>query len=107
MKQKNIEITTSTKFDKPSLEKPHHVDSNGTQKIWRFKNGFGASVVQFDGSYGNRLNDWELAIIKFDKEGDYRITYDTKITSDVIGYLSLKEVEKLLVKIKAIKGETK
>ncbi len=99
-------ITESTDFEKPSLERPHQVGS-GTQKVWRFKNGYGASVVQFKtlfgsfGSYTDNKDEWELAVIKFSKDG-FNLTYKTKITDDVIGHLSKEEVEKLLIKIKKL-----
>ena len=107
-------ITESTKFNKPSLERLHAVcqeGGSGTQKIWRFKNGFGASVVQFKtfygsvGSYTSGNNEWELAVIKFD-EGGFSLNYKTKITEEVIGHLSPEEVEKKLEMIKKLKSNS-
>jgi len=101
-----IKITESTKIDEPSLEQEHPV-GEGIQKIWRFKNGYGASVVRFKigeiyGSYTSNEKEWELAVIKFNKKGDWDITYKTEITDDVIGHLTDDEVEKLLRRIKSL-----
>ena len=92
------------------------------------KNGFGASVVQFEmptlpslnktmlglcaenssfGSYTNNWDEWELAVIKFDDLNDskvFDIVYDTGITEDVIGHLKEKDVIKLLEEIKKLKS---
>ena len=85
----------------PLSEKTHPV-GNGVQKLYRFENNYGASVVQFDGSYGSRSGLWELAVIKYDGE-EYGICYDTPITDDVISRLSLSEVQKILVEIRDLK----
>ncbi len=54
---------------------------------YRFRNGLGASVVHHENSY-----DRELAVIKFGpivdgNAWDFDLTYDTTITSDVVGYI--------------------
>jgi hypothetical protein len=77
---------------KPIAERTHF---DGTQKLYRFPNGFGASVVRNSLSYGGQAGLWELAVVCF--EGD------TEITSDVLGYLSEAKVEKILRKIEQIK----
>lgn len=74
------------------------------QKIYRFPNGFGASVIRFWGSYGYDKGLWELAVIKFtSKEGEevleWDIRYDTPLTDDVLGHLTWDEVETTLQKI--------
>lgn len=101
-------------FNNPTLEREHPLSkeglSFGTQKIWRFKNGYGASVIQLKvgntfGSYTSNEKEWELAVIKFNSEDieDFKLVYDTPITNDVIGHLSKKEVVKILEKIKKLK----
>lgn len=91
----------------PVVTRPHNVDPSGTYKIYRFPNGFGASVVKFAHSYGGRSGLWELAVVKFkgDEIFDYNLTYSTPITDDVIGYLTLDAVEKLLDQIEALPAE--
>ena len=71
----------------PMMERELH---GGVQKVYRFQNGFGASVVRHDYSYGGDDRDWELAVLVFYSEDneDWSLTYETEITDDVIGYLS-------------------
>ena len=57
----------------------------GQQCIVQFSNGYGASIVKGEHTYGGK---------------DGHITYDTPITNDVLGYLSEEDVEKILTDIK-------
>jgi hypothetical protein len=41
--------------------------NGGVQKEYRFDNGYGASVIQHNYSYGNEQGLWELAVIKWDE----------------------------------------
>ncbi|MEZ7525903.1 hypothetical protein [Burkholderia vietnamiensis] len=75
----------------------------GEQKLYRFENGFGASVVRHEFSYGSDDGRWELAVIKFDGD-DWYIEYGTEITDDVIGHLDWDEVEDLLSRINALQS---
>ena len=72
----------------------------GVQLIFGFGNGFGASVVMHSGSYGGNKGLWELAVLN--KGG---LTYDTDITSDVIGRLTFAEVVDYLDKISKLDKE--
>ena len=74
---------------------------NGVQALVFFNNGFGASVVKSDFSYGGKEGLYELAVIMGD-EDVWEITYDSGVTIDVLGYLSEDEVEKFLNKIESI-----
>jgi hypothetical protein len=77
--------------------KPHpHVD--GVISRIQFDNGYGASVVKHDFSYGGKDGLYELAVI--DTKGD--LTYSTPVTSDVEGYLSEDDVTKLLEQIQQL-----
>ena len=67
----------------------------GEQVRVRFPNGYGASAVRHEFSYGGRDGKWELAVL--DRQG--HLTYDTPITSNVIGWLDDDEVIDLLRKI--------
>ncbi|HEJ2443633.1 hypothetical protein [Burkholderia multivorans] len=82
----------------PYLERPLN---GGTQKLYRFENGFGASVVQHAYSYGRDAGQWELAVIRFDGD-EWDLEYGTEITDDVIGRLDWDEVEDLLSRISAL-----
>lgn len=79
---------------------PYEVNerNGGIQRIYKFDNGFGASVVTVPFTYGGLQGKYELAVIRF--QGDaWEITYDTLITNDVIGHLSPSDVDDLLKKI--------
>ena len=66
------------------------------QCIVQFPNGYGASIVQGEHTYGGKDGLYELAV--FGEDG--HITYDTPITDDVLGYLTEQDVEDTLNKIK-------
>lgn len=75
------------------------IDYNGGVCLtYKFKNGYGASVIKHKGSYGNKQGLWELAVTGAD--GD--ITYHTPITQDVIGYLTEEKVETILEEIQEL-----
>jgi hypothetical protein len=80
------------------------------QKIYRFENNLGASVVCHENSYGGKQGLWELALIKFkenDPDPETWEFYHHEITHhDVVGWLSQIEVEELLEKIKALPAPT-
>jgi len=67
----------------------------GKQAIIYFNNGYGASIVCSMFSYGGKKGQFELAVLL----SDGSITYDTKITNDVLGFLSENEVEEVLKSI--------
>jgi len=75
--------------------------NGGVQKLYRFDNGYGASVVRHEFSYGHERGLWELAVIDFSVEDDdnWVIDYTTPITNDVLGYLSDEDVNRNLKKI--------
>ena len=75
------------------IETNKHMD--GIQKVYQFPNGYGASVIKHDYSYGGKSGLWELAVLN---EGE--LDYSTDITEDVIGHLAWEQVEKLLESIK-------
>ena len=62
---------------------------NGWQKVFNFPNGFGASIVNHDMSYG-----LELALLY-----DGNLVYHPKITMDVIGGLTPCRARNVLKKI--------
>jgi len=67
----------------------------GYQELYRFPNGFGASVVNHKYSYG-----LELAVIKWDNQtGDFTLRYDTPITGDVLRYIDEDELYSVLERI--------
>ena len=81
----------------PTHEIPSH---GGVQKIYKFPNGYGASVIQYEYSYGWEEGLWELAVIKTnDAWKSWELCYETPITSDVIGRCTESEINELLNKI--------
>lgn len=75
--------------------------NGGIQKIYQFRNNYGASVVKHYFSYGHEDDLWELAVMYF--EGPKRhICYTTHITDDVLGYLTDEDVLNTLEQIKAL-----
>ena len=80
----------------PMLEREAN---GGVQKIYKFDNGYGASVIRSDYSYGGSSGLWELAVLKFDDDGDWSLNYSTDITDDVLGYLEWDKVEETLKEI--------
>lgn len=92
--QNRIVNKAITEFD--GLKWNEENDMGTKQALVQFPNGYAASVVKGPYTYGGRDGLYELAVL--DSRGN--ITYDTPITSDVVGYLSPDEVNELLVKIK-------
>lgn len=76
--------------------KPHP-----TAKMF-FDNGYGVSVVRFNGSYTSNDSEWELAVL-FGTPDNWEITYNTSITDDVIGHLSDIEVTEIMKQVQQLK----
>ncbi|MGH2326547.1 hypothetical protein ACQ7EN_08090 [Leuconostoc lactis] len=75
------DITFSEKFKQFSLQG----EMDG-QTLYKFPNGFGASVIFHSGSYGYEQGLCEIGVI--DWLGDkWMLTYSTSVTDDVIGFL--------------------
>lgn len=80
-------------------KKPHQLDPQGIHYIFKFKNGYGASVVKFWGSYGYDEDLWELAVLK-----DGKLHYDNPVANgDVCGHLTDEEVNEYLRQIEKFK----
>ena len=78
-----------------------HVNQLGVNQIlFKFPNGYGASILYGWVSYGFESGLFELAVIIFDETGEWHLVNDTPITDDVVGYLSSQEVYDLLLQIK-------
>jgi hypothetical protein len=68
---------------------------NFYQKVYSFPNGYGASVVSHDNSYGGKNGLFEVAVLRGDD-----IVYDTPITQDTVGFCEFGDVAEVLEKIK-------
>ena len=84
------------------------VEYTKRQAIYFFENGFGISIINIknhDGtflSYTNTKTEYEIAVLEGSKNNS-RITYETPLTDDVIGYLKIEEVYKIMKKIEKLK----
>jgi hypothetical protein len=100
-----IEIDPAEIHDNSFGEYDHY------QWIYRFPNGYGASVVwgtngiYCDGRDGTPYDpagsSYELAVLKYDGDESH-LSYDTPITSDVLGWQTLQDVASVLVKVAAL-----
>ena len=75
--------------------------NGGVQNVFKFNNGYGASVVKHNYSYGGDRGLWELAVLLYDGDSS-SLTYDTSITDDVLGWLTEEDVKETLVKIEQL-----
>lgn len=76
---------------------------DGIQYLFKFDNGYGGSVIKYNGSYGSKEDLWELAVVKYtdpDSVDQFVLVYDTDITDDVEGYLTDEDVVNLLSQIR-------
>lgn len=92
-----------TKARPANLAELYTEELTGEQRLYRFDNGFGASVVRSLGTYGAEAGQWELAVVVW-KGDDFDITYDTPIADDVIGWLDDDEVQEKLRAIRDLPG---
>ena len=77
---------------------PHAAGMGGVMSRIQFENGFGASVVKTDYTYGGDNGLYELAVL----DSDGNLTYDTPVTDDVIGYLRPEDVTDVMAKIQQL-----
>lgn len=72
-------------------------DGNSMKHIYKFSNGYGASVIQSGYSYGHEDGLYELAVLK-----DGELCFSTPITGDILGYLTADEVAERLGQIEKL-----
>jgi hypothetical protein len=89
-----MDLTYSEQFKKYIKEQNY---LGYPQTIYKFPNGYGASVIKFNYVYfGIGI---EIAILRFDENGNWDIDYSTSITNDVIGGLNEKIRDEVLQRI--------
>ena len=66
-----------------------------------FDNGYGASVIMNEMSYGGKMGLYEIAVLH-----SGLICYDTDITDDVLGFLTKSAVNDILEKISNLSPKT-
>ena len=91
-----------------------HERGNGLKSRILFDNGYGVSVIRFKSdidigreyaTYTDNESEWELAVIKRDKETDkWELCYDTPIASDVLGFLTEDDVTEIMRQVQELKG---
>lgn len=87
-----MDLTYSKHFKKYIKEQK---DLGYPQTIYKFPNGYGASVIKFNYVYFGI----EIAVLRFDKNGKWDIDYSTPITNDVIGGLNEESRDSVLQQI--------
>lgn len=70
------------------------------QKIF-FENGYGVSIIRGMYTYGGEEGLYELAVLK-GTANSADICYDTPITDDVLGYLTMPEAMEIASKVAAL-----
>jgi hypothetical protein len=78
------------------VKHPNHIE--GVQARITFENGYGASVVKSEYTYGGKDGLYELAVL----DSDGNLTYATSVTDDVIGYLRPEDVTDVMAKIQQL-----
>ena len=82
----------SEKFKEYIFIDDEHVIFGGRMVRYRFPNGYGASVIEGEKSYG-----LELAVLEF-SESEYGDTA-SEFTDDVIGFIDDEELDEILERI--------
>lgn len=72
-------------------------NSNSYRKVYMFANGYGASIISSDFSYGGRCGQGLFEVAVLDKDGN--LCYDTPVTNDVVGWLDFAGVADILKQI--------
>ena len=80
------------------LKFKQHPSADGIISRITFENGYGASVVRHEYSYGGKDGLYELAVL----DSDGHLTYSTSVTDDVIGYLRPEDVTDVMAKIQQL-----
>lgn len=91
-----MDLTYSKQFKKYIKEQN---DLGYPQTIYKFSNGYGASVIKFNYVYFGI----EIVVLRFDENGNWDIDYSTPITNDVIGGLNEESRDSVLQQIFELK----
>ena len=92
-----MDLTYSKQFKKYIKEQN---DLGYPQTIYKFSNGYGASVIKFNYVYFGI----EIAVLRLDENGNWDIDYSTPITNDVIGGLNEESRDSVLQQIFELKA---
>lgn len=88
------------------LERPHP-SLGGVQRIYRFSNGYGLSLVNSPMLHLYQF-EWEAAVIKnvSDDGMDFKLTYETMLTDDVEVFFSCEDANDFINKAAAMFGDS-
>lgn len=85
------------------LREGAHPRLEGSQTVYKFPNGYGASVITGELFYTDADHPYEVAVLKFrDGTDAFDLCYTTPITDDVIGRLNAQELYDVLEQIFAL-----
>lgn len=87
------------KFDLLTFEKMKN--TKGIQAIVSFPNGWGASIVKSDISYGGKSGLFEIAVL----DNDGKVNSQTDITDDVVGWCDENDVDRILTAISKLDSD--
>lgn len=76
--------------------------NKGMGVVFRFDNGYGLSVVCHSYSYGTNEELFEIAVLKFTSDDNWRLCYDTPITGYVLGHQSDEDLIDVIEKAIAL-----
>ena len=79
-----------------------HYSRDGFHAWATYPNNYSISVIRHEGSYGGRDGLYELAVGYFTTDNDFVLVYDTPITNDAIGHLSVTGVVKVANQVKKL-----
>jgi hypothetical protein len=94
----NIQMKTFNDLEFKDMAEHYQIVQPGIQATIKFDNGYGASVVRHNFSYGHEEGLYELAVL----DSNDKITYDTLVTEDVLGHLSEEDVTNALKQIQEL-----
>ena len=87
--------------DENLLTERSHINSSigGIQRIYRFKNNFGLSLVNSPMLHSYPFA-WEAAVLEkvSDKGTSFKLTYDTPLTNDIEVFSSVEEANEFITK---------
>lgn len=90
---------------KATLTQPYPLDTRGIQHIYRFDNGYGASVIQAPSLPKYRKGKWELSVVRFSGLPDllmWDVDKSTPVTNSYFAYLSDAGVDEVLSEIEKL-----
>jgi hypothetical protein len=80
------------------IEHPNHI--GGIRASIMFENGYGASIIKSNFTYGGKMGLYELAVV--DSDGD--VVYDTPVARGIIGYLREEDVTEGMRRIQLLQN---